>query len=705
MVLSRRKFVSGVGATLTYAICVRYGVSDAKTRSPAYSRHAGLINRLYPGTYHKDWIKISADGYVSVHTARNEIGQGLQTVIVNVLSQGLELPPENIHVLMGDTLLCPNDGPTTGSNATRHIVWSFWLSCFEIRQDLIQLAAQHLGVPAKKLVYSNGEISAGENSNESVTIFALANDQVRDISIDETSTLPVDVPNYRDPGSVNVNARSIVTGSRTFTSDLPFENHLYGGFLLPPYHLSLSKSVSLDFSETLAIAGVRKAEKLRGNRIAVLGDTYTAVQKGLAAIKARWQEPDYPEEMSTESVIRDGRKFVKVVDQKGNPGIDLDSGHTVVSETYLSQYGTQVPIETDTALAEKTADGFVIRLGTQSPFKVRDIIAQHFKLATDAVRVIAMPTGGAFGAKSGHRVGLEAAILAQWAGQPVKLVQSRKYDIQGRGRYKAAVVFDISSVVGKNGRLVSRNIDIHQDVGHGTTNVYEVPNILTSLYKTDLPFKRAIMRGTSYTQSVWALESHMDMLAVAAKIDPLDFRRRNVSSRHFPPLVDSCKKMMGYSSPNPEKGKGVGFGMIYHGGAQYGVVGAEVDVDFVSGEVRVVKMAGAFDVGLVVNSTLARTGVESAMLWGLSWALLEGVKVDGHSCHTSGFGNYKIARFSDVPEMRVRFLNDSSGTPRGCGEMPLPAAIAAVSNAVFHATGIRFHTLPITAERVRAALV
>jgi CO/xanthine dehydrogenase Mo-binding subunit len=135
------------------------------------------------------------------------------------------------------------------------------------------------------------------------------------------------------------------------------------------------------------------------------------------------------------------------------------------------------------------------------------------------------------------------------------------------------------------------------------------------------------------------------------------------------------------------------------------VVGAEVNVNRTTGKVTVVRLAGAFDFGLVINRKLATNGVKSSMIWGIGAALLEEVEIDGHRSHTNGFANYRIARMSDTPPIEVAFFdNRNPGQPRGCGEMPLPPTVAAIANAVYDAIGVRFHEIPITPERVTAAL-
>jgi len=163
--------------------------------------------------------------------------------------------------------------------------------------------------------------------------------------------------------------------------------------------------------------------------------------------------------------------------------------------------------------------------------------------------------------------------------------------------------------------------------------------------------------------------------------------------------------MMRYGVYEPPEDHGIGFGIINHGGRQLGVVGAEVGVDRRSGQIDVVRLCGAYDIGVVINRNTTRMGVRGAMLWGLGFALFEEVDLDGHRCHTTGFSNYRIPRFSDTPPIELAFLdNQHPGAPRGCGEMPLPATLAAICNAVYDAIGVRFYTIPMTPERVLAAL-
>jgi CO/xanthine dehydrogenase Mo-binding subunit len=703
---TRRELLAGLGgATLVYVFQV-----GCSPRTPDYSdfpepedryKPAGRPND--PGVDHRDWLTISGDGTVSAFTARTEMGQGLTTVMYNLLGQGFELPYERINVVLGDTELCPEDGPTTGSAATHYVAWNFWRACHEIRNDLVLLAAEAMQLPSDALEYREGEIVSKTEPERRIGIGELADGTVRRVTLDNNGSYP-EPPKYVDKGTLSVHAEAIVTGTLEFPGDLKVEGCLYGGLLIPPYHHHETELLNKKLNKARRVPGIVDVRR-KWWTIAAIGETYTSVQKALDAVEAEWKVPDRPVEFDNEQEIRSGAVLRQVMEQKGDVESGLRGSDLVVTESYVTQYGSQFPMQTDTAVAKVEPGRTTVWIGSQSPFWVRYDTARAMHQHESEVHVIGLPMGGGFGAKAEHIVGSEAANLADLSGTPVKYVYSRKEEVQHRNRYKESVIFDVSTGLTRDGRLLARKIDIHQDEGHGTLEVYKVPDVLTLRYKAGVPVKHGTMRGTSYVQTGFALESHMDMVAEAIGMDPLELRRRNVELKSFWPLLDTCAEMMRYRVYEPPEDHGVGFGIINHGGRQLGVVGAEVRVDRRSGEIEVVRLCGAYDIGVVINRNTTRMGVRGAMLWGLGFALFEEVKLDGHRCHTTGFSNYRIARFSDMPPIELAFLdNQHPGEPRGCGEMPLPATLAAICNAVYNAIGVRFYTIPMTPERVLAAL-
>jgi len=653
---------------------------------------------------YSEWIILGRDRKVTVFTGRCELGQGLKTVIIAVVSQGLEVSHKRIKVVMGDTSLCPDDGPTTGSCATKQVGWGFWLACAAVRDDLLRRTEASLGVPTKELHYRRAEIIRLEDPEARVSIFELGSGEAMLLGVGSEESSPSS-KEYKDRGLANVNARAIVTGALKYAGDINVEGCLYGAFLTPPYHPKLTKLLSAELSEARAKPGVFLVERLSDDRVFAVGESYKAVRRSLESVVARWSKPARPRRLSTEKEIRAGAKLVAVIEEKGDVNVGLATSAMMLSETYMTQYASQSPIETSTAVATVDETGATLWVSSQNPFKARELVAQTLGCLASEVRVIAMPVGGGFGGKISSSVNAEAALLSKMAGRPVKLIYSRRDQFQHRSRFKASCIIDITSGLGADGKLVARQIDLHQDSGKGTVKTYTIPNVLTRLFNTDMPVDSAVMRGTSYVQNCFAIESHTDSLAHKAGIDPIEFRKLNVSVPAFRNLLDTCAEMIRYNGAKTDEDHGVGFAIVNHGGHQLGAVGAKVSVDRSTGEVLVVRICGAFDIGTVISRKTATADVIGAIIWGLGYALQEEIELDGHRTCTSNFAQYRIPRFSDVPPIEIAFLdNFRPGKPRGCGEMPVIPTIGAIANAVFHATGARIYRTPITPKRVLKAL-
>lgn len=703
MSVSRRTFLAAAGsAGLVYVLYKSSIALDIPTRIITGSKDfAQKGNR--PGVDFRDWLSISSEGEVSVYTARTEIGQGVTTVLYNLVGQALELPESRINVVLGDTDLCPGDGPTTGSSATRSVGWAFWIACHRIRQDLVLLAADVLGEPPGTLTYKDGEIINRVDGERRLGIGDLANGRVRRVAIDPVSE--DEIPAYVDRKTPNVNAEAIVTGTLKFAGDYYPDDCLYGGFLVPEYHDFLTKVRSADLQKSKEVAGIEAVYKA-GRSIAAVGDSFQTVQKALDAAEVTWKEPHKPEKLASLEQIRSSAKFRKTVEFSGDARKALSSADLVITETYRTQFASQAPLETPTAVVYPEGERMAVRVGTQNPFRDRYSVAQELSTRAEDVHVMAAACGGAFGAKANLMVTKEAVRMARKVGRPVKIVYSRLADIQSRSRYKESVVVDISTGLSSSGEMVGRTIDFYGDEGHGSLDLYAIGDVQTRLFgQTTMPARHGTMRGTSYTQNIFAIESHTDTVARAAGVNPLAFRRAHVALKQFHPVIDTCAEMFSERVTGSSSSHGIGYAICNHGGRQMCAIAAEVSVDRHSGKVKVLRLAGAFDFGVIINENTAVMGIKGAMIWGLGFALLEEVKLDGHRCQTTGFSNYRIARMKDIPPIEVRFVNTiTPNQPRGCGEAPAPPTIAAIANAVYDAIGIRFYELPLTPARVKEAL-
>jgi len=706
--MSRRKFLETLGHSyLLYAFRFTPGagtptIHQDPSRDDTQDFECMSIS---PDIDFRDWIVFDENNNVTIFTGRTELGQGLKTVLTAIVTQGLEIPMERLTVMMGDTDLCPDDGPTTGSCATREVGWGFWLACMEIRNDMILRAARLSGLSAEEFEFRKGGISHKKNPGMIIKPTELSSGDVVLMTVNPHDVSPQG-KEYTDLGLYNVNAKEIVTGTLKYVGDIKLSGMLYADWLTPPYYPQATSLVSADLEEARAIPGIKTVDVRRG-RVVAISSRYQDVIKALNAAKTKWSRPKRPKELRVEEEIRERANLVEIKEQNGDVDMGLSNSFKTVSETYITHYTTWAQIETDTALAksENSGNEVTVWASCQYPHKVKNLIARYLNISESSIHVVGMPVGGGFGGKIVSPVSQEAADLSRMVGAPVKLMYSRKNQYQLRGSYKMACVIDLTTGVATDGRILARKVDIYQDKGNGSTGTYAIPNVLTRLYQSRWPFARAISRGTSFVQTCFATESHVDMVAAAIGFDPFVFRRNNVRFPAFINLIDTCAEMIGYESNLPYPDEGIGIAICNHGGKQLGAVSAEVAVDRSTGNIKVKKICGAFDIGTVINRNTATVGIRGAIIWGLGYALSEKVKLDGHGCYTEYFSEYRIPRFSDIPPIEIVFLdNYNPGSPRGCGEMPMIPTIGAIANAVYKAIGVRFYSTPITPDRVREAL-
>jgi len=705
MSMTRRQFLASLGGTgLVYALrfvpeasakTVSYGAIPVENDTP------GCTAEYIPVDY-SEWIVFGPDNQVSVFTGRTELGQGLKTVITAIVTQGLDITQDQLTVVQGDTDLCPDDGPTSGSAATRHVGMGFWDACQKIRGDVVRRAADSLGISSEHLEYRSGGVGRKGEAGTLAYAYELGSGEAVILDINPKAILN---EQYVDIEIPNVNGEKIVSGELKYVGDLQMPGLLYAGWLTQPYHPRLTRLQSVNMDNARALPGIKCVEVVDG-RVAAIGQRCSDVVKALNLVKADWTLPKRSKELRVEEEARAGAQLEVVKEEKGNVEAGLASSDIVLTETYTTQYAAHAQIETDAAVATPIGpDGRItVWVSSQYPYLDRERVFKYLRMEPSDVHVIAMPVGGGFGGKIGNLSGREAAKLAGMVNAPVKLIYSRRNQFQLISFFKAAVVIDITTGVSADGRIIARKIDSFQDETDGTTETYVIPNVLTRVYMAPWPFGRCASRGTSYVQTCFAIESHMDMVAHRLGMDPFEFRRKNVQYPAFLNLIDACAEMIGYGGAlNTDEG--IGMGLVRHGGAQLGVIAAKVAVDRNSGKITVKHVCVAFDIGPVISRRTATVTIRGGVAWGIGYALSEEIKLDGHHTETGYFSQYKIARFSDMPPIDIQFFDDHHiGSVRGCGEMPVIPTIGAIANAVYNAVGVRFYSTPMTPDRVKQAL-
>jgi isoquinoline 1-oxidoreductase len=360
--------------------------------------------------------------------------------------------------------------------------------------------------------------------------------------------------------------------------------------------------------------------------------------------------------------------------------------------TYTIAYIAHAPLEPRAAVAHWEGDKLTVWTGTQRPFGVQGELAGAFRIPEANVRVITPDTGSGYGGKHSGEAAVEAARLARGAGKPVKLVWTREEEFTW-AYFRPAGVITVASGVTKDGKLTAWDFHNYNSGGSAIGTLYDAPQQRTEFHRADSPLRQGSYRALASTANVFARETHMDELAHAVGMEPLEFRLKNLKEPRLRAVFEAAAKAFGWGA-KPEANHGFGIGGGF-GKGSYIATCAEVLVDPEGDEVRVLRAVSAFECGAVVNPDHLKNQVEGAMIQGLGGALFEEIEFADGKILNPRFSKYRTPRFSDAPQIEVVLLDRKDLPSAGAGETPIIGIAPAIGNAIFAATGVRLRSMPL----------
>lgn len=653
------------------------------------------------------YLRIAEDGRVSLFTGKIEMGQGVVTSLAQMLADELDVALDSVDMVMGDTDLCPWDMGTFGSMSTRFFGPPLRAAGAEGRYVLVQLAAERLGVPAAKLATEDGAVYDRANPKHRVGYGELARGQA--ITRRSSGKVPLKTPDqFKVMGRsfTRRDAGEKVTGRAKYAADIQRPGMLYASILRPPSHDS--RLVSVDLSSARDMDDVRVVEE--DDLIAVLHERPDVAAKALAAVKATW---DTPASSLNENTIFDHLLDVapdgEVIAESGDVDAGRDHTETPAELTYLDGYKAHAPMEPHAAVVELDGDKATVWPSSQTPFRAKDEVAGVLGIPASNVHVISPFVGGGFGGKSANGQVLEAARLAKITGRPVQVAWTRREEFFF-DTYRPAAIVKIESGLTDRGGIAFWDYHVYFAGERGAEHFYRIADSRTTVHGAGWrggagthPFATGPWRAPANNTNTFARESHMDVLAAAAGIDPVEFRMRHLDDGKVKRVLETAAKTFGWKPAPAPSGRGVGVACGFDAGTWVATI-AEVDVDKESGRVQVKRVVCAQDMGLAVNPEGATIQMEGCITMGLGYALREDIHFKGGEILDVNFDTYEIPRFSWLPEIETVIIDDKGADPQGGGEPAIVTMGAVVANAIFDAVGARVLQMPMTAERVRDAL-
>ena len=507
-------------------------------------------------------------------------------------------------------------------------------------------------------------------------------------------TTPADKWDVAGKSILKVGGRSIVTGEHRYTSDLKRPGMLYGKVLRPAAFGATLTSVDVKVAE--AMAGVTIVRD--GNFVGVTAPSRELASRAVAAIQAEWKTTPQPSANEIFDYFKKHRSDVggsggRANYERGSVTEGLAASHQKLERKYTVAYIAHAPLEPHGALAEWTENKLTVWTGTQRPFGVRSELAEAFRVPEAQVRVIVPDTGSAYGGKHTGEAAVEAARLAKAAGKPVKLIWTREEEFTW-AYFRPAGLIEVASGVTRDGQITAWEFHNYNSGSAGIRTLYEIPHQQIRFHAVDSPLRQGSYRALASTANHFARETHIDELAQALKLDPLEFRRKNLKDERLMAVLDAAARAFGWGKPKRTAGNGTGIACGFEKGG-YVANCAEVSVNRKGGSVKVVRVVTAFECGAVVNPDGLKNQIEGAIIQGIGGALFEAVEFENGKILNPRFSRYRVPRFADVPALETVLVDRKDLPSAGAGECPIVALAPAVGNAINDATGLRLRSLPL----------
>jgi CO/xanthine dehydrogenase Mo-binding subunit len=698
--MKRRDFFGVAGAGLF----VFFRADLAEAQEPAW-----LPGRQTGPTDLNAYLKIGLDGRVTCLAGKVELGQGAMTELAIALAEELDVALGTIDVVMGDTDLCPYDMGTFGSMCTPLYLPAVRRAGAEAKAVLLQMASERLKVAAGQLRVQAGTISESGKPSNAVTYGQLVEGKRIERRL---ANVPVKAAGFQVIGTSprRKDGPDKVTGRAKYAGDILLPGLLHAAILRPPAHGA--KLQSADTSAAEKVSGARVVKD--GGMIAVLHERPDIAVAALGKIQAEFENPpDGPDDKTIFDHIQKTAPQPRVVGQSGDLAEGERLATSVIEETYFNSYVAHAPMETHTATAQVEDGKVTVWASSQAPFQVKNAVASALGLAADKVRIISRYVGGGFGGKTEADQGVEAARLAKITGQPVQVVYSRQeeffYD-----RFRPAAVMKIRAGAA-GGKIVFWDVQVIGAGDGGADPCYDIPHKRVAAAggwqggnpPGTHPFNVGAWRAPSANSNTFARESHIDLLAAKAGMGPLEFRLNNLTNPRLRRVLETAARQFGWKAgrgaPAGPTGRGAGMACGIYSNACNATL-AEVAVNRATGAVEVKRVVLALDEGLVVNPDGMRQQAEGSVMMGLGYSLTEELRFRNGEVLSPNFDSYRIPRFSWLPKIEIVLVDNPEAPALGGGEPPIIAMGAALANAIFDAVGARVLQLPMTPERVKAAV-
>jgi nicotinate dehydrogenase subunit B len=749
---SRRAILKGGGAFVV-SIGMPLGADTLAGINQALAQ--GARPPLVPSEL-ASYIAIDADGGVSAFFGKMDMGQGLFVAIGQIVAEELDVPFGRVKVHMGDTATSVNQGGASGSTGVQLGGKQMRAAAAEARRVLVEMAAERLGLPVERLTVTDGVVHAKTEPTTKVSYAELIGGRYFNVQLDwnkqygNTLYAPGKAQ-PKDPGEHKIVGRPIkradvapkVFCQEDFCTDIKVPGMLHGRVIRPKVAGAVPVKVDADSIKDIPGAKVVWLKNFLG----VVADKEWDAINAAQTLKVEWSNPSspFPEQASLYDHIRKADVRKRMVEQEnGNVEEAFKTAGKVIEAEYEWPFQSHASMGPACALVAITDSNMTCWTGSQKSHFVREGLADTLKIPVENIRAIWVPGPGSYGRNDADDVAIDAGIMAQATGRPVRVQYMRD---QGTGwdPKGPASIHLARAAIDATGRVVAyeftskgfSRIDVNTNGGkaHDTIGgqLLEVPlksgdgfgtpaesyafdhkrlawETIPPLLDRASPLRSAHLRDPVGPQIHFASESFIDEVAAALKLDPIEFRLRHIKDARDIAVIKAVADKSGWQSrPSPRKDQsgakvsGRGIAYAQRNGTRIAIV-AEVDIDRSTGKIWARKFTVAHDCGQIINPDGLTKTIEGNIVQGVSRTLWEEVKFDRKAVTTVDWITYPILDITETPEtIDVVLINHPEIAPSGAGEPSIRPLAAAIANAIFDATGVRLRRIPFSPDRVKEA--